>query len=508
MPRRFSVIVPLEFHRGQIEPSLRQWTRGQTYPRDRYEVIAAACRHSLSADARLTLSSLITVPDRLLLYDAPHDMALSACAAREAVGDVLVFTESHCLPDPTFLARADESLLDHPEWAGFSGRSLRITHNALSIVEADVYEEDIRHGMEEHPWRKILDQCFVVRKTAYDDAGGFRAALGHFAEWHLAAGMHYRGDCIGYAPLVRIWHYYAGDCREIVDFARDFARGEMTYHATFVDDECRTYFDEPIEWSRRHHWMPAFTRTAVPLAWQARPRTVPASLRPGEVTRRIRLLAEWVLRASFGAAPDVLLAFGRFQMALWALRLGLRLGAGSTTLRAGLLRLVDACVRLERVRFVRTWLHTASHVPALPAVAFRSPAWRPECSNVFRSAGIHPLEVWQGRRFRWSEPVGMVDVGLAPGDYRFTLEWLPVKPIENLRVYVDGRHVEIVRVGCQATGGFTVDTQGSVRFSWTCEPWKPQGDSRLLGLPVVAIDWTPSPTTELGSRQQRVPAAV
>ena len=56
--------------------------------------------------------------------------------------------------------------------------SVPITNNLLSKVEAEWYGRDIEFGMTEHPWRKVLDQCFVVRRSAYFQAGGFDPASG------------------------------------------------------------------------------------------------------------------------------------------------------------------------------------------------------------------------------------------------------------------------------------------------------------------------------------------
>jgi hypothetical protein len=177
-PVRFSVIIPLEFHRGYVQACLRRWTREQTYAPERYEVVATGCRGSMDAEARRAVERELRPQDRLLLYDDPHDVALCARAAVEAKGDVLFFTESHCLPEADALERAEDTLRDRPEWSGFSGRSIPITHNRLSVAEAEMYDADIRYGMEEHPWRKILDHFFVVRTDRYRDAGGFRPELG------------------------------------------------------------------------------------------------------------------------------------------------------------------------------------------------------------------------------------------------------------------------------------------------------------------------------------------
>ena len=56
-----------------------------------------------------------------------------------------------------------------------------------------MYQADIEFGMKQHPWRKVLDQCFVTRRDVYWECGGLREELGHFAEWVLAAAYHARG---------------------------------------------------------------------------------------------------------------------------------------------------------------------------------------------------------------------------------------------------------------------------------------------------------------------------
>jgi len=493
---RFTIIIPLEFHRGQIEACLQRWTHEQTYPRDRYEVIAAGCRSSLDQEMLSILNNILGPHDRLLLYDEPHDMVLCAHAAGEARGEALFFTESHCLPESNALTIADETLRTHPEWAGFSCKSLRITHNPQSIVEADMYEADIRYGMQEHPWRKILDQCFVVRTESYMDSGGFRAELGHFAEWHLAAQMHKKGYLIGYAPDVQVWHYYIGDFRELVEFSLDFAQGEMTFLSKYTHDPCYSYFQEPGEWLNRYQWVPRLSRGAFLLAWQSLSRSAWGIQRPSYVIRRYRALLTLGIRAYCRSAPELLLAVLRFQLAFWGLRIGLLLGVGKRFLLAGLLRLISVTLRLERIRFVRRWLseraiqNEARPISATPLI------WRPDISHTFPSIGFQTIDEWNGRRFRWTKLVGMIEVSLSAGSYCFALEWLPVKNIENLIVYLDEKPMPITQEDCKASGFFTAASDRPLRFSWTCEPSIYPGDPRLLGLPVVSISWTPIDDTE------------
>src|SRR5688572_2117220 len=90
---RFSIIIPLEFHRGQVEKCLHGWVRDQTYPRDQYEILAVGCLHSLDEATIDLFKSLLSNHDRLLLHDEPHDIALCAYGAKQAKGKFLFFTE-------------------------------------------------------------------------------------------------------------------------------------------------------------------------------------------------------------------------------------------------------------------------------------------------------------------------------------------------------------------------------------------------------------------------------
>jgi hypothetical protein len=155
----FSVIIPLEFHRGQWERCWLGW-QAQTVSKTQYEIILIVPSDFPERDK---LAALLGPRDRLIYSNERHDVALSAIGAARAHGQFLFFTESHCWPEPDVLEKCLQAFATHPEWVAFSCRSIRITHNRLSNAEADIYETDIEFGMKEHPWRKILDQCFVTR---------------------------------------------------------------------------------------------------------------------------------------------------------------------------------------------------------------------------------------------------------------------------------------------------------------------------------------------------------
>ena len=463
---RFSVIIPLESHRGQVEACLHRWAYEQTYPRDQYEIVAVGCQRSLDEATITFFKSLLHENDRLLLFDEPHDMALCAYGAQQAKGEVLFFTESHCLPEPDILSIADKALNTHSNWSGFSCQSLRITHNRLSTVEADMYEANIRYGMQEHTWRKILDQCFVVRAESYHDAGGFRPELGHFAEWHLAARMHQKGYQIGYVPEAQVHHYYIGDINELIEFSTDFVHGELTYQSEFVDDPCRSYFQEPLEWLIHYQWHPQLAYQAFRLAWQARSKSIWKMLHPYEILARCKLLLTLSAYPKNNIRLSWIKANLRFQFTRLILYLGLFPLFGMSFLSKAFVRLIDATIRLERIRFIKNLLKnkTAQVKPPFPASA-SSLYWTPDTSNPFPYFGFHVSEEWQAQKFKWSEPVGIIQIPLLPGNYHLSIEWLPIKRIENLILYINEEPIPAIRKDNILSFSFQVTSASPTYFA-------------------------------------------
>ena len=225
-PPLFSVIVPLAFHRDKWESCLDAWCRTQTLSRALYEVIVVVPPVFPTA-ALAQVAARLGPQDRLERLDASHDVALCARGALISRGKYLFFTEAHCWPEPDALERCFQLLGEHVDWSAFSGRTVPVTHNRLSEAESEFYGAEIEYGMLVHPWRKILDQCFVTRREAYFKNGGFEFELGHTAEWVLAANYFASGDRIGYAPEVRVHHFNSGRLAELREFTLDFVDGEM-----------------------------------------------------------------------------------------------------------------------------------------------------------------------------------------------------------------------------------------------------------------------------------------
>ncbi len=494
-----SVIVPLESHRGYAMRCIRAWATEQTFPRERFEIVVAA-PPGYPAEELDEIRALLAPLDRVLELDAGHDMDLCVHAAAEASGELLLFTESHCLPEPETLARARATASRRPEWAGFSSRSEPITGNLLSTIEAETYGRDIAYGVIDHPWRKVLDQCFVVRRDAYARAGGFEPAFGHFAEWLIAARFHALGLTIGYAPDVCIHHLYVGDLGEWSRFTANFVEGQMAYLALDPGDPLHPMFDEIPEWSGRHKLRPRVARRICRILLRDLaqvPATRPAELLSATRHWHWRLLAGWGWRASAGPTAAVAVAEARRHATRLALRLDLlRRDRDRAAVRFELC--CDAIVKAERTAFVRRWIRDRDEVEDGTSAPRRTIAgtWAPGRPAERHGVGFHLASGEGDERIRWSEPAAYVELPLAPGRHAVTVRWLMRPPTRGpwcLAFYLDERRLRSDRVRVlEDRAELVVDVAASAappRLGWVCAAHRAEGDGRALGLPVTSVSW-------------------
>ncbi|MEY9233304.1 hypothetical protein ABIF68_001761 [Bradyrhizobium japonicum] len=141
----FSIIIPLEHHRGQWELSWLGWT-SQTADKSLYEIILVV---PPDFKALNELKALAGGKARLEFTNSDHDIGLCAFGATKARGKYLFFTESHCRPEPDVMEACIRAIDARPDWAGFSCQSVPICHNRLSVAEAAMYQADIEFGMKQ-----------------------------------------------------------------------------------------------------------------------------------------------------------------------------------------------------------------------------------------------------------------------------------------------------------------------------------------------------------------------
>ncbi len=471
-PPLYSIIIPLEFHRGQWERAWLSWNE-QTVDRSLYEIILVVPPDFSPRDE---LSALAQFGARLEFADSCHDIGLCAIGAGRARGEYLFFTESHCRPEPNVLELCVRAFADHPDWVGFSCRSVPICHNRLSEAEAEMYQADIEFGMKVHPWLKVLDQCFVTRREAYEQCGGLRAEFGHFAEWVLAAGYHARGYTLGYLEEARFHHYFVGKLGELKTFTLDFVRGEIRFFSEGARDPGGAFLEAPVEWSCQDNFDSGLARDIVRAAVRF------DGLGPPTLVAKWRAIWRWLGTAVSGDGLARVAALVGAVHARGVLTALLTAGSRESVSR-WFKRYIAALIRLQRLNCIHAVRQTTN-----------GSALRRLGAGVLTQAGFYPVETWSGRTFRWSETEAAVRIRGPAGGNLVRIHSPAIRePLDRIgvRFYLDGARVAdgaIAVEGDVFVLRLDLPASGTARLAWTCPRFDAVNDHRHLGLPVEAID--------------------
>ena len=477
-----SVIIPLEFHRDQWERCWEGWN-AQTVARSVYELILVV---SPDFQGHAWLDGIST--DRVEFSSQSHDIDLSAAGARKARGEYLLFTEAHCWPEPDALERCLEAIKANPDWAGFSCLSVPVTHNRLSEAEAEMYVADIEHAMKVHPWRKILDQCFVTSREAYELCGGFKTGLGHFAEWLLAADYQQRGYKLGYFPEARFHHYYCGSLSELDAFTRDFVNGEISYLGSEHDDSNIHLFEIPPEWPDQgnldHDMARSVLHTALQGLW---PPGISYRYLPWSIVE----IGRWIPTAIFGDR----IVRARAAVAVGCARVILLFAAAvgpQKWLNHQFTNYIAKLIHAQRLAKIGMLRPTRRDALKTGHVGFGVDPFSLDAT------GFYPLEKSQGIQFRWSETAAAVLVSAPAGRQTIQIDCLPVRGLtdkrSDFRFYIDGARISSSELSMEAER-VSIDLDLArprvLKLGWTCMPFKATADHRLLGLPVKRIELLP-----------------
>ena len=491
----FSVIIPLEYHRGRWEECWRAW-KTQTADPSLYEIILVVPPGFENNDLLKRLS-----PARLEFSTATHDMGLCTAGAAKARGKYLIFTEAHCRPESDVVARCGEAIEVHPDWAGFSCRSVPIIHNRLSEAEAAMYETDIEFAMQVHPWRKILDHCFVTSREAYERCGGFQPQFGHFAEWLLAASYFRQGYKLGYFPAARFHHYYSGFLGELRDFTRDFVVGEVSYFSEAHRQAEEDLLELPEEWICQGNLDRDMSRAVLHLAVQS---LGPPHHEPyGFLPRPVVEIGRWIPTAVSGDRIARLYASAAAIVARISLQLAISAGSRNW-LHDRFRKYIAAQIHTQRLTAIGTLRRARRHILQPGYVGLGPDALAAD------AAGFYPLEKYQGDNFRWSETAAVVRIFAAEGPQDISIDCITARDLSDaksdFRFYIDGVRVRPTQMSIEGSRiriALDLTQPRTFILGWTCLPFPAAGDPRQLGLPVKRIALIGSHPEDLAARRDR-----
>jgi len=480
-----SIIITLVDHRQYAIEAVRSWLEGQTAPREAFEVVALADESEPALVRKV--EPMLAAHDQLVVVPGARQVDLLRIGAARARAPFLLFTEGHAEAKSSAVAAA----LSHLAATGADAVSLRSTSEPKSRLERMEQRMFALHAparMAPDGWNKIFLRGFAIRREAYVAAGGLRSEFGLFSEPALAMALHRLGRPIEVSNDTVIVHHNTTNLYDLYVATANFARGQCAYRAQWPAEYAR-YLGPLEEWRHRGG---ASTRLAR-AAWSD-------SLRLCRTARDPRLRAR-AAKAVLALTPVA--AFGRHAyiaaLASWL---------AAAVLRTWIWRRHDA--RLERA-YIDTHRHMASFVRTRTVAAMPgTPPVRPIGVGCVGAAdlpeekvfGFHPPDKVGAATFRWSQPLALVPLDLAPGRYRVALDKRGERAgmqADELAVAFNGRVLPATAVAI-TDAAVTLDIEVDAgapfpqRLLLLCAPLvKPphSTDPRALGLPVFTIAIAP-----------------
>jgi hypothetical protein len=462
--------------RGLAERSVRSWTAGQDFARERFEVLVVTNGRERRAEARI--ASLLGVPDRLLPCPGATRAELYDRGARTARGEFVVFTESHCLAAPSFLGAMDRYLLASGAPAAFS-RTTGLYSGALSRLEGRCALDGFRRYQMPDDWRKVNIHSFALRRAVFLQAGGFQTRYGIFSEMILAAELWRRGYRAELAAAPPVAHLFDGRPRGVVEYQRDVVAGEMRYyrdhpHGPRIE---HTYLaDGDVPWAQHE-----LERAALGALWAERRGAIRPALRQG-----------WRVLKLAAREGRVGRAFDHIRMRLAAV--GCRVLGSERDCALRLFRWMWAAgARLARKEYLATEAPEPARTPAPVSLAIDEIPER----DLW---GFHLPERWQGRALRWT---GRCAVLRLPRPHSGELSLMtygigwPAKDrlrsvhINGARLPPEAVSVEWDRVRVRLG---PVANPGPLLLALICDPVGPDvcgPEPRELGIPLLRVEGSP-----------------
>jgi glycosyltransferase involved in cell wall biosynthesis len=202
--QEISVVFPLVDGRmGGLE-SVRSWTKRQTLPRDRFQVIAVSDGSDSEYEKRV--ADLLAPHDRLIRHSTDNFLELYDVGLRHATGRLIVLTEHYCVADPDCLSAVAEYFRENDS----DGACLHIDWVCLNEVARLKWNERNQERLsyfdaDEH-WNKFLFAGFAAYRETFRAIGGLEFRYGLFLEVSVGAQFHDHGIRLGSIPNARVQH--------------------------------------------------------------------------------------------------------------------------------------------------------------------------------------------------------------------------------------------------------------------------------------------------------------
>lgn len=479
-----SVVVPLEDTRGEdAAEHLRTWTHEQSLPRDRYQVVVASPGGLPDAEAQV--ERVLSPHDALVYAPGGRLQDLWNAAAERAEGDWLVMTESHCEGDPACLAAIARAVENDPDVDAFTLRHGHIAQNDIAELCARWFDVLYEDWTRPDTWDRLNLVGIAIHRRAFEAMGRLDPRSRGFSAPLLSARLQEEGGRIEHIDDAVVLHVHNVKLADHHYFTMDDAAGECETRTREDRVFCESYFGAGRRWTNRQRYERGHARRTVAL--------LASSAMRAAVRRREEI--PWLLREIGWRLPAAVAGIRPYAVAQ---RLGFRLNARAVELlkRPDELRF-NTFLRAHRMAVgvaQLEWIEQNQEPPAAP-VAWRGARSVEELDH-HTLIGVHGLERFKRRWFRWGEPATTLRFVRPPGPAVLKLDrgGLDGAPLERIRaVYSNGRRIPPNALRADGTWLVAPLPDGEAETSVTVltRPFEPRRsgshDPRRLGPPIFAV---------------------
>jgi hypothetical protein len=478
-----TVIYPLiELREDMISP-LRSWTQGQTLARERYRVIAVFAEVD-RAQAR-AMEPLLGPNDELLPVPDRSFAALINAGTARARTPWLLMTEGHCIAQPGCLDEVMRWIETDPQGEIGNFELAHVSRNTVNRLVARWYEETLAQWRTPPNWEHAISGGFAIRASLLDEVGPLEPAFQAFSPHVQSARLHSRGVKVVSFPRAAVIHLDERTMSEFYDSTARYAHGEFIARSQIDPAFMERYFGGAYLWTNR-----ARLERGTALA-MARALIIAARTSPARCAALAGTLASLLATAAGGVRLRI--ALNRLVLAIHAMAIEWLPMPEEMRFRH-FLRSHQRVVRLAQLQ----WLQRNP----MPSTALFSEGRRAiDELGPGDIVGVHGLEEFHGRRFRWSEPVAMIRIAPRQTACELRLETGRIRgdPLALLiAVVVAGR--ALPREYCTQDDKGTLTIVLPPPFAAAardgivliCEALSParegKPDPRALGLPIMSME--------------------
>lgn len=244
---KISVICALPDHRDRCEEVLKSWLGGQDLSASEYEFLLISGPEDAHELERL--SPFLRSQDRAWVELDDGILYLMHRGASEASGDILLFTESHCLAHPECLSAVARYF---EERGHILGQCFHINFLENRYAELEQRLEGPKKNLEDEPyWNFVRKRAFAIRRSLYFEAGGFEHEFEYFSERAFARTLFNMGHRSEFILDALIFHYNTSSLSSMREHHEDYARGMCRYRETVPSHEAEQSFGPNPIWDER-----------------------------------------------------------------------------------------------------------------------------------------------------------------------------------------------------------------------------------------------------------------